>query len=205
MKKPDLKNVRRVLIIRTRAIGDVILTTPFIRAVKKAMPQAEIDYLVEPFAEPALRGNPNLSNIFTIKRQAIKKDPPNVRQLRKNELKKRGFFAKMIQTADLYRTLISRKYDIVFDLWGNLRTAFLAFITGAKTRVGFNFRGRKYFYNFRVEPDIRPKYNVYYHMDLLKPLGIPEDGPQTEFFTSQEDEDFAEAAYNDMGGGKGTL
>jgi ADP-heptose:LPS heptosyltransferase len=191
MKTVDLTKVRRILIIRARAIGDVILTTPFIRAIKKALPNAEIDFLVEPFAEPALRGNPYLHNIIIFKRYSPEKELPAVKFMRKNELKNDGFFVKIIDTVKFYMMLRDRKYDLVFDLWGNLRTALLGFLTGARYRAGFNFRGRKYFYNIRVEPDVPPKYNVYYHMDLLKPLGIPEDGEQTDFFTGKEDEKYA--------------
>jgi ADP-heptose:LPS heptosyltransferase len=199
MKTVDLSKVHRVLIIRARAIGDVILTTPMIRAVRRALPDAEIDFLVEPFAEPALRGNPHLSNIVLLKRYSVKKELPNVRLMRKNELKNGGFFVRMIEMARFYAFVIGRKYDLVFDLWGNLRTAILSFLTGAKYRAGFNFRGRKYFYNLRVEPDVPPKYNVYYHMDLLKAAGIREDGGQTEFFTSAGDDAFADEFFRSAG------
>lgn len=189
MNKPDLKKVKRVLIIRARAIGDVILTTPMIRAIRKALPDAEIDYLVEPFAEPALSGNPNLTNIVLFKRHDPKRELPSVTSaIKKAAPKNFGGFGWTIR---LYAFLIARKYDLVFDLWGNLRTSLLSFLTGAKYRAGFNFRGRKYFYNLRFEPDIKTKYNVYYHMDLLKTAGIPEDGEQTEFYTSAEDDKFA--------------
>ncbi len=199
MKKVDLSQVRKVLIIRARAIGDVILTTPFIRAIKKALPQAEIDYLVEPFAEPVLRGNPYISNIILFKRYSHKRELPAVRFMRKNELKNDGFFVKILETGRFYSYLMGRKYDVVFDLWGNLRTALLSFLTGAKYRAGFNFRGRKYFYNLRFQPDVPPKYNVYYHMDLLKLAGIPEDGEHTDFFTDAGDEKYADDFLNSIG------
>ena len=78
MIKPDLTKIKRVLIIRARAIGDVILTTPMIRALRKALPGAEIDYLVEPFVEPVLTGNPYLTNIILFKRHSPKKELPAV-------------------------------------------------------------------------------------------------------------------------------
>jgi ADP-heptose:LPS heptosyltransferase len=190
MIKPDLAKVKRVLIIRARAIGDVILTTPMIRAIRKSLPNAEIDYLVEPFAEPALSGNPNITNIILFKRHDPKRELPSVTAAIKKAAPKG--FGGFGWTIGLYAFLFARKYDLVFDLWGNLRTSLLSYLTGAKYRAGFNFRGRKYFYNLRYEPDIKTKYNVYYHMDLLKTAGIPEDGEQTEFYTSKEDDKFAD-------------
>ncbi|MCX8094152.1 MAG: glycosyltransferase family 9 protein, partial [Candidatus Goldbacteria bacterium] len=47
---------------------------------------------------------------------------------------------------------------------------------------------RKFFYNIPVVPDIVPKYNVYYYLDLLKPLRIKDDGIQTEIYYSNQDE-----------------
>lgn len=185
MNKPDLSKVKRVLIIRARAIGDVILTTPMIRAIRKALPDAEIDFLVEPFAAPALYNNPYLTNVILLKRHSAKKELPAVAAIQAK------ISAAPTGTLQLYSFLRKRKYDLVFDLWGNLRTAMISLFSGTKYRAGFNFRFRKYFYNLRFEPDVKTKYNVYYHMDLLKAAGIPEDGEQTEFFTSQEDDKFA--------------
>jgi heptosyltransferase III len=203
MIKPDLSKVKRVLIIRARAIGDVILTTPMIRAVRKALPDAEIDYLVEPFAEPVLSGNPYLTNIILLSRHSPKKELPSVSAAIKKAAPA-GIFGGIAGTLGLYAFLRGRKYDLVFDLWGNLRTAILSLVTGAKYRAGFNFRGRKYFYNLRFKPDIKTKYNVYYHMDLLKTVGIPEDGEKTDFYTSKEDDTFA-ADFVSMTGSGGKL
>ena len=203
MNKPDLTKVKRVLIIRARAIGDVILTTPMIRAIRKALPDAEIDFMVEPFAAPALEGNPYISNIILLKRHKMKKELPSVRKLLKPE--DYSFLARFGETIGLYSLIMGRKYDVVFDLWGNLRTAMLTFFSGAKYRAGFNYRVRKYFYNLRFSPDIKTKYNVYYHMDLLKTAGIPEDGGKTDFFIFPEDEKFADDYLKSVGaqaGGK---
>lgn len=181
--KVDLKKIRRALIIRHKAIGDIILVTAFIRALKKALPWAEIDMVVEPMGIEVLRGNPNISNIIVYEKNRLKKAPLGV---------------KIRDTAAFYAGLAGRKYDIVFDLWGNLRTALMSFLTGAKARVGFNFRGRKYFYNIVVKPDEPPKYNAFYHMDLLKAIGIPDDGGKTDFFIGKEDEKYAENFYSSI-------
>lgn len=199
MKKIDLSKVKKVLIIRPRAIGDVVLTTPFIRALRKALPQAQIDYVVEPFASKALEGNPHLNNIYVFDRHKMKKEPANIRAIKKNTLKKTGPFAKMVNNIIFYIKLRAQRYDLTFDLWGNLRTALMSFLTGARYRVGFTFRGRKYFYNYRVEPDPQAKYNAWYHMDLLKAAGIPDDGQQTEFYLDAAAEKFASEFYEQAG------
>jgi hypothetical protein len=52
-----------ILIVRLRLIGDVVLTTPLLHALKRRYPDAQLTYVVEPAAAPVLRGNPHLSNI----------------------------------------------------------------------------------------------------------------------------------------------
>jgi heptosyltransferase-2 len=55
----------RLLVIRLSSIGDILLTTPILRAIKAAVQSAEIDFLTKPTFTPLLQGNPNLTNIFT--------------------------------------------------------------------------------------------------------------------------------------------
>ncbi len=184
MKKVDLSQVKRVLIIRHKAIGDIILVTPFIRAIKKALPDAEIDMLVEPMGIEILKGNPYLANVVVYE---------------KNRLKKANPFVKIVETVRFYMKLFGRRYDLVFDLWGNLRTALMSFLTGAKYRVGFHFRIRKYLYNIIVVPDEPPKYNAYFHMDQLKALGIPDDGEKADFYIFPGDIAFADDFYRGIG------
>ncbi|MCE5300877.1 MAG: glycosyltransferase family 9 protein [Spirochaetia bacterium] len=189
MKNIDLNKVKKILIIRHRAIGDIILVTPFIRALRKALPDAEIDMVVEPMGIEVVEGNPYLSGY---------------RVFEKNRLKKAHLFAKIKGTLDFYAGLYRRRYDLVFDLWGNLRTALMALLTGAGYRVGFNFRFRKYLYTHVVVPDGAAKYNAYFHMDLLKPLGIQNDGEKLDFYTGPDDEKAADDFIAGTGVLKGT-
>jgi ADP-heptose:LPS heptosyltransferase len=181
--KVDLKKVKKALIIRHKAIGDIILVTAFIRALKKALPEAEIDMVVEPMGIEVLRGNPYLTRMVIYEKNRLKKAPLGV---------------KIRDTVAFYAGLAERKYDIVFDLWGNLRTALMSFLTGARWRIGFNFRGRKYFYNVVVRPDQPPKYNAFYHMDLLKAIGIPDDGGKTDFYLEDADIKYADNFYSSI-------
>ncbi|MEI7541634.1 MAG: glycosyltransferase family 9 protein [bacterium] len=180
----DLSKIKKVLIIRHRAIGDIILVTPFIRALKKAMPNVQVDMVIEPMGIEVLQGNPYINKAIIFE---------------KNKFSKAPFWIKIKETFKFYKQLMDSKYDVVFDLWGNLRTALMCFFTGAKYRVGFNFRVRKYFYNIVVKPDGPPKYNVYYHMDLLKAIGIKDDGQQTDFYVMASDKKFAENFYESIG------
>jgi ADP-heptose:LPS heptosyltransferase len=189
--KVDLKKIKKVLIIRPRAIGDVILTTPFIRTLKKSIPEAQIDYLLEPFVAPVLYGNPYINKILVFKRRSIKKELPVVAKMRSDELKDINSNVLIFQNNfDMFLYFLKNRYDIVFDLWGNLRTIIISLFSGAKYRAGFIYKLRKFFYNIPVVPDVVPKYNVYYYLDLLKPFDIKEDNCQTEIYYSKQDEQY---------------
>ena len=54
----------KILLVRLRLIGDVAFTTPLLGAVRRRYPDAHLAYVVEPAAEPVVRGNPNLNEII---------------------------------------------------------------------------------------------------------------------------------------------
>jgi len=170
--KVELSKIKKVLIIRPGAIGDVLLTTPFIRALKKALPEAVIDYAAAPFPAKILEGNPYLSNVIVFD---------------KNKYKDAGFIGKNINDLKFYLSLAKNKYDLVFDLFGNLRSALMAFFSGARYRAGFTFRVRKHLYNIKVKPAQDPMYNVHYHTQLLTAIGIPEDGEELDFIIPESE------------------
>jgi len=60
----------RILLVRLRQIGDVVFTTPAVRAIRERFPDAHISYVVEPAAAPILALNPNLDEVIVAPRVA---------------------------------------------------------------------------------------------------------------------------------------
>ena len=58
----------KLLLIRPRLIGDVVFTTPAVRALRRRFPEAWIAYLVEPEAAPVVRANPHLNEVVVAPR-----------------------------------------------------------------------------------------------------------------------------------------
>ena len=54
----------KILLVRLRLIGDVVFTTPLLGALRRRYPDAHLAYVVEPAAEPVVRGNPHLDEII---------------------------------------------------------------------------------------------------------------------------------------------
>src|SRR4051812_13667357 len=110
----------RILLVRLRLIGDVVLTTPLLRALRHRYPDAQLTYLVEPSAAPIVRGNPHLNDVIvTPKRRGL-------RRLRDD--------------AALARRLRRARFDVVIDLHGGPRAAWLTWATGAPMRIGYAIR-----------------------------------------------------------------
>ena len=145
MKTIEIKPDAKILIIQLRRIGDVLLTTPVIRALREKYPTSRLDFLVEKPGAEILAGNPYINTLLVYD--------------------KRAHFTWIGK-------IRSEKYDLVLDFLRNPRTSLITLLSGAKYRACFKKPWRDYACNLKVEPDPAPKYVPAYKLDLLKPLGI---------------------------------
>jgi lipopolysaccharide heptosyltransferase II len=123
LRSPKWADVRRVLVVRLRSIGDTVLATPALTALRRFLPDAQIDVLLEDWVAPVLDGFDAVDNVLTVRR-GDKKDRLRV-------------MAKL-------RAL---GYDVAYNLHGGTTAGFFTFASGAKHRVGFaNYRNR-FLYN----------------------------------------------------------
>jgi predicted lipopolysaccharide heptosyltransferase III len=146
--------ISRILLVRLRPIGDVVFTTPAIRAVRTRFPDARIDYVVEPAAHPIVEHNPNLNEVIVAPRQ-------------------RGW-AGIRREAALIRRLRRTRYDLAIDFHGGPRASILTWLSGATRRIGYDVVARGWMYTERVGRPraLRPRHSVQNQFDLLAPLGI---------------------------------
>jgi ADP-heptose:LPS heptosyltransferase len=119
-----------ILLIRLRLIGDVVFTTPVIRALRRQYPQARLAYVVEPHAAAVVTGNPHLDELIV----ASAPDAPR----------------RLLRDLALARRIRSNRYDLVIDLHGGPRSALLAWLSGASRRIGYEITGRGWMYTDRV-------------------------------------------------------
>jgi len=169
---------RRILISRMKFIGDVVLTTPVIRSVRAAFPDAYIAYLGDAQAVTLLEQNPLLNEVipFDFARPTIVEQP---------------------RVAWLLR---ARKFDLAVDLFGNPRSALLTYLSGARVRVGLERKGRGRLYTIRVQDDARRKTAVEFHNQFLNAAGIMPTAFQPEIFLSESERQ--DAAHRLAGGAK---
>jgi lipopolysaccharide heptosyltransferase II len=151
----------RVLLIRLRLIGDVVLSTPVIRALRRTFPDATLTYLVERDAAAVVTGNPHLDEVLVIERS-------------------RGVM-RIVDDVRLAWKLWRRRFDVVIDMHGGPRSSWLAFATGAPQRIGYDVPGRRWMYTRTVARprELRPRHSVLNQWDLLSAIdGWVEEAPQ---------------------------
>ncbi len=162
----DSTGVKKILVIKLRAIGDVLLSTIVLRNLRHHFPGAQIDFLTEPPSREVLEGNPVINDLLIFDR------------------------ANDNAIALLWK-LRNRSYDLVIDLFGNPRTALMTYFSRATYRVGYDFRGRRYAYNIIVRPRGGEIHNTEFNLDALRALDLEIVDRKIPFSISERDEDYA--------------
>ena len=162
---------KRILIAKMRYTGDVLLITPFIKAMRKAFPGSHIGVLVNKGTEEVLFNNPDIDEIITFDRSM-------------GLLAQMGFIWK----------LKKKKYRSVIDLTSSDRSAWIARLIGAWSRIGLmsdnKFRS-KYLYNILIERPISV-HMVNINLDVAKMLSCKR--LRTEPILNLTDEEIASGA-----------
>jgi heptosyltransferase III len=151
----DWGNIDRILVIRLRSIGDTVLATPSLIALKRFLPDAKIDILLEDWVAPVLNGFDAVDEILIAGRSAREK-LHTLREIRR------------------------RRYNLVFNLHGGTTSTFLTYLSGARHRVGY----RGYQYSFLYDQSLsssaefwgREKtHSAEQQLALLGFVGVPVD------------------------------
>jgi heptosyltransferase-3 len=155
---PDLRGVKRVLVMKLRHLGDVLLTAPVFTHLKKALPEAQLDAYIYREAVPMLEGHPAISTILGYDRQK----------------KKLGWASRTLYEWSLLREIRKNGYDLVINLTEGDRGAMAARCSGAKIRVGVDQRK---VYTHVAKNCKTLRHTVERQLDVLRRIGLfPEEG-----------------------------
>ena len=124
-------NVRKVLVVRLDAIGDLLLSEPALEVLRHDYPQARIDLVANPTSAAVLRGNPNFDRL-------LRYQAPWHATWRGASVDWRLEAARFW---GLTRTLRRERYDLGFELRGDVRDIVFLAAAGPKTLVGSGIRG----------------------------------------------------------------
>ncbi len=143
--------MKKVLIIQTAFLGDVILATPIIANLKLKFPEAEIDFLVKKGNEELLNNHPDLMQVFTFDKK-----------------KKRSEILRLIQ---LFR---KNQYDLVINLHRFASSGLLTVLSGAKRKIGFQKNPFSFLYSKAYPHQMdQGLHEVDRNLNLISDLLIP--------------------------------
>jgi heptosyltransferase-2 len=174
--QPDNTSIKKILIVATKFLGDLIITTPGLKALRQKFPQAEIVVLVRSEYEDVLRNNPDATRIVSFD----------------FGIRKQKFFERLKYELSFWKKIRNEKFDVVISLQPGDRIAFLAWISGAKIRVAPRKQAFWFLFNRQV--------NVYedtisyldYYNKIISVLTNEPVNFKTEFYISDECNNWAD-------------
>jgi len=173
MNRINKEHVRKILIIKLRGIGDVILSTIVLPNLASEFPDAKIDYLTESHSKPAIEKIPYINDVLIFDRYNLK-----------NKIK-------------LFQNVRKSKYDLIIDFFANPSTAQITFFSGARYRIGFPYKGRKYAYNM-YGPSARAELHAAeLHLEVLRKFGLKIDSKILLYCLTEKDKSFANKYFNE--------
>ncbi|GMT42421.1 MAG: putative lipopolysaccharide heptosyltransferase III [bacterium] len=151
----DRASIRKILVLRYRSIGDIILSFPTFEALKTTFPRARVDMVVDDALTDICYAHPYVDYIIMHERKKWDKK-------HKSSLGRELSFIMKIR---------KQKYDMVVDLHCGPRSSLLTLLSGARYRLGNNARIRnKFTYNLKSRTKPRSPHSVDVMMNIISPL-----------------------------------
>ena len=137
-----------ILVVQLKRLGDVILTTPALNALRKIYPEAQITLLIDHHSAELAPAIADVNEVLIYNKSA---------------------------SFNLWLDLVRRGFDLCLDFTGNDRSALVSFLSKAAQRVGFSFVAkraiRSWVYTHLVQSTVREKHTVDHYIDLVRSLG----------------------------------
>ncbi len=159
---PPVNGPANILVSELWQIGDVVLVTPFLRAVRECFPTARITLLGKPHADELLKGSGLVDDVIVL-------DVPWTRTSGKYNPGAYDW-RLFVDTIGLLRR---RKFDLAFDARMDLRSNILLALSGARRRVGFAYGGGDWLLTDAVAVDPGMNHKADDWLSLLQAVGCP--------------------------------
>ncbi len=163
---------QKILIIKLRKLGDVLLTTPLVRQTRAIYPNAQITFLSEPLGSQVFLNSSKVDRVWQFKRNL-----------------------SAIEYIKFCFKVYKEHFDLVIDLYGHNKTALISLFSRAEIRIGYAKENKKsisYNYPYYIPDNVKhKKYNALHGLIMTKQLGTNENDLELEYHVSQEDHDYA--------------
>ena len=168
----------RILVLRYRFLGDTLLTVPFLRNLRRAKPDARIVWVVAPGSSDVIQGIPYVDELLPW-------DPAT------SHAESRGTHRTWRAKLRFIRDLRRQRFDRAYVLKRSLSSAIIAFLSGARHRIGFATEGRGFLLTKTV-PYRHDQHEVQNFLDVLRADGVPVLDDHLEAWVSDDERRFAD-------------
>lgn len=166
---------QKILVVTTKFLGDLIITTPGIKALRQKFPQAEIFVLVRSEYQAVLKNNPNINQIISF--------DFNIRQ--------QNFFERLKYELSFWKKIRNEKFDVFISLQPGDRIAFLAWISGAKIRIAPRKQSFWFLFNKHINVFEDSISYLEYYNKIISAFTEEPVNYKTEFIISPEDDNWS--------------
>ncbi len=151
-----------ILIVKLSAIGDVIHTLPSLSALRKLYPDADITWVIEEASSDIIKDHPHLDRVIVSRRKKWIADLKKLHGVNRTIREIRAFIS----------TLRSRRYDLVLDFHGLLKSSLIVLLSGGKRKLGYDSMQEisGLFLNEKIHEDME-KHAVDRYLDFPRYLG----------------------------------
>lgn len=163
---------RAILILKPCCVGDILLSTPLVATIRRAYPQARLDYAVGPWSRPLLESNPHLNDLVDCGRVGS------------------GRYGWGDYWA-LVQRLRAGEYEACFVLERSPLISLLPYLAGIPHRVGLDSGGRGFSLTVRV-PVEGIKHEAELYLDTARVVGLRVERPVLEFYPRAEERERAQ-------------
>ncbi len=164
--------MKKILVVRYRFIGDTLLTIPFLRNLRRANPDAQIDMIVAPGSGEILKNCPYINHLIYF-------DTTRKHKYERTDSRKKSFWHYV-------HLLKQEKYDKAYVLKRSLSSAMLCFFAGIKERIGYNTELRSLFLTKGLNYD-KNKHESLCYLDVLQADGIEVKDSYLENWVTEEE------------------
>ena len=173
------ESINKILLVKMERIGDLVLSTPPIRAVREHFPHSHISIIADPSTKQIIENDPHLNEVIVYDVKGIHRSPG--------------------QKIRFIRNLRSREFDLGIDLTTRdffFTPVWLLYLSGTKITLGLDNFGRGFLFNIKVKSYRQPKPLTEEVLYILSPFGIDTSDIKPKLFVSNEDKDYIQQYLN---------
>jgi heptosyltransferase-3 len=185
MKTTNFRNVKKILVIKLRHIGDVMLTIPVFRALRENFPDSHISALINSGTEEVLSGNHLIDGIIIFDRN----------------IKKMNTAMRYIKELSFLKQIRMKGFDMTVDLTSGDRAAIVSLLSGAQYRIAYSPKkegllAKRYLYTHLAKKKAG-QHMVLQNLEVVRQFGIDTKHEQLDFFIPEDAKLFVKRVFEE--------